>query len=98
MINISLNKNAIKGDKSALNPNGIRIGTPSITTRGLKEKDMYFIANFINIIVTFGKEIQDVSGVKMKEFLLELQKEDNQKFIKSIKDGVKIFINKFEYY
>ena len=33
MVNISLNKNAVKGDKSALNPNGIRIGTPSITTR-----------------------------------------------------------------
>ena len=31
---ITLNKNAVCGDKSALSPGGVRIGTPALTTRG----------------------------------------------------------------
>ena len=33
------NKNSVPGDKSALNPGGLRIGSPAMTTRGLEEKD-----------------------------------------------------------
>lgn len=38
-MNITLNKNTVKGDTSALRPNGFRVGTPSMTTRDCKEKD-----------------------------------------------------------
>ena len=31
---ITLNKNAVLGDKSALTPGGVRVGTPALTTRG----------------------------------------------------------------
>jgi glycine hydroxymethyltransferase len=31
--NIALNKNTVPGDKSALSPGGIRLGTPAVTTR-----------------------------------------------------------------
>ena len=31
-VSISLNKNAVLGDKSALSPGGVRIGTPALTT------------------------------------------------------------------
>ncbi len=47
-VDISVNKNMIYGDKSALKPSGIRIGTPAITTRGLKPKDMDQVADFID--------------------------------------------------
>jgi glycine hydroxymethyltransferase len=35
-INIFLNKNTVPGDKSALTPSAIRVGSPAMTTRGLK--------------------------------------------------------------
>ena len=44
MINITANKNSMVGDKSAVSPGGIRLGTPALTTRGMKEEDMTVIA------------------------------------------------------
>tara|TARA_B110000259_G_scaffold153644_2_gene173952 strand:+ start:3364 stop:4698 length:1335 start_codon:yes stop_codon:yes gene_type:complete len=98
MVNISLNKNSVKGDKSALNPNGIRIGTPAITTRGMKEKDMSKIADFLNIIVNKGIQIQEISGKKMIDFTNELNKEENIEHLKLIKNNIKLFVNDFEFY
>lgn len=46
-INIACNKNTVPGDKSALNPSGIRLGTPALTTRGMIETDMEKIVKFI---------------------------------------------------
>ena len=36
-VHITLNKNTIIGDKSAVTPGGVRIGTPAVTTRGYIE-------------------------------------------------------------
>lgn len=47
-VNITLNMNMIADDpRSALDPSGIRLGTPAITTRGAKEDDMVKIADWI---------------------------------------------------
>merc|ERR1712125_47179 len=49
---IATNKNTIPGDKSALNPGGIRMGTPALTSRGLKEEDFAKVAAFFDRAVT----------------------------------------------
>lgn len=47
-INVVANKNTIPGDKSALNPSGIRLGTPALTTRGFIEEDIEKVADYIH--------------------------------------------------
>lgn len=47
-ISIACNKNTVPGDKSALNPGGIRLGTPALTTRGLKEPEIDLVVDFID--------------------------------------------------
>ncbi|MCX5700671.1 MAG: serine hydroxymethyltransferase [Candidatus Omnitrophica bacterium] len=48
-VNITVNKNLIPFDKKGAGvTSGIRIGTPAVTTRGLKEFHMHKIAGFIN--------------------------------------------------
>eukprot|EP00983_Pelagomonas_calceolata_P075108 1152846-Pelagomonas_calceolata.AAC.5 len=47
-VHITLNKNSVPGDKSAIVPGGIRIGAPALTTRGFKEAEFVQIADFID--------------------------------------------------
>jgi len=52
LANITVNKNMVPyDDQSPFVTSGIRIGTPAITTRGLKEDDMGFIAESINDVI-----------------------------------------------
>merc|ERR1712183_1244610 len=53
---IVLNKNTIPGDKSAMNPNGLRVGTPAMTSRGLVEKDFETIGGFLAGAIDIAKE------------------------------------------
>ncbi len=48
-VGITLNKNMIPDDlRSPMDPSGIRIGVPAVTTRGMKEKEIKMIAFWIN--------------------------------------------------
>ena len=45
---ITANRNSVPGDMSPQNPSGIRLGTPAITTRGMKEGEVGQIAEWIS--------------------------------------------------
>ncbi|MCQ2371965.1 MAG: serine hydroxymethyltransferase [Akkermansia sp.] len=60
-VGITVNKNAIPFDKGTTNkPSGIRIGTPAVTTRGMKEDDVRAVAEYIgrclDILASGGDE------------------------------------------
>lgn len=63
-VGITCNKNAVPfDDKSPLITSGIRIGTPALTTRGMKEQDMELIAGMINQVLSNHKEEKVKSDV-----------------------------------
>lgn len=52
-VGITCNKNAVPfDDKSPMITSGIRLGTPALTTRGMKEPEMELIAEFINRVIS----------------------------------------------
>ncbi|MCI0473515.1 MAG: serine hydroxymethyltransferase [Ignavibacteria bacterium] len=57
IVGITCNKNAVPfDDKSPLITSGIRLGTPALTTRGMKEPEMETIGELINKIITASKD------------------------------------------
>ncbi|CAN4127952.1 unnamed protein product [Withania somnifera] len=70
MASITLNKNSVPGDKSALVPGGIRIGSPAMTTRGLTEKEFVAVADFIHEGVQITLEAKkSISSTKLQDFM-----------------------------
>ena len=66
---IASNKNTIPGDKSALTPGGIRMGTPALTSRGFMEKDFVEVANFFDRAVEIAVRLKSTDqGKKLKGF------------------------------
>jgi len=65
--NISTNKNTIPNDKrSPFITSGLRVGTPAVTTRGMKEKEMIVIADIITDIIKNGEKAVKPSKEKVK--------------------------------
>ncbi len=72
---ITVNKNAIPFDtRSPFITSGIRIGTPAVTTRGMKEKEMEIIGNCIADIIeqkdTAIAKVSDIIGALCEKFPL----------------------------
>ncbi|MFH0857690.1 MAG: serine hydroxymethyltransferase [Candidatus Magasanikbacteria bacterium] len=70
---ITLNKNMIPDDpRSPMDPSGIRFGTPAITTRGMKEREMEIVADLMEEALTNHTNEEKLKEVKAK--VLELTK------------------------
>ena len=91
-VNISVNKNTIIGDKSALSPSGIRIGLCAMTTRGLQEKDCQGLANLIHKAITLAKGVQCKKLIDFKKYV----DEGNIDF-KQLKEDVFEFSSQFSF-
>ncbi|MCF4101257.1 serine hydroxymethyltransferase [Gillisia sp. M10.2A] len=62
---ITVNKNMVPfDDKSPFVTSGIRIGTPAVTTRGLKEEDMPTIVDFIDTVICNFEDEEKIEEVK----------------------------------
>lgn len=97
-VDISLNKNAVFGDKSALNPGGIRIGTPALTTRGLVEQDFEVVAEIIDECVQVCQSVQNTCGKKLSDFKEYINADiETKNRLEEIKARVNNFANAFEF-
>ena len=100
-VGITVNKNTIPRDPaSPFYPSGIRLGTPSITTRGMKEKEMRIIGKWITSVF---EAIQEYSLPEKKEdvaqYLYEFEEAlRNDKKLKSIHKEVITLCKKFPAY
>ncbi len=64
---ITVNKNMVPfDDKSPFVTSGMRIGTPAMTTRGLKEKDMVKIVDLIDEVLLNNESEKTIAAVKKK--------------------------------
>lgn len=95
---ITVNKNTIPGEPaSPFYPSGIRLGTPALTTRGMKEKDMVKVANWIK------RALEEIKGHDLpkeqelrKDFLKEFKKKvQKNKNLLKIKKEIEQFTSNF---
>jgi len=82
-VGITLNKNCVPGDRSALSPGGVRIGAPAMTTRGLKEDGFVTIGAFLDQACTLALAIQEKTGKKLKDFCAELETNEEVKAMRA---------------
>ena len=90
---ISLNKNAVRGDQSALTPGGVRVGTPALTTRGLGEADFEVVADHLHAAAQLALKLQASSGPKLADFAKEVEASDE---VEQLRERVTEFASKFE--
>jgi len=57
LVGVASNKNTVPGDKSALKPGGLRMGTPAMTTRGFQPDDFVRVADVVNRAVTITQRL-----------------------------------------
>merc|ERR1719222_1665367 len=64
---VTLNKNSVPADTSALNPGGVRLGSCALTSRGFKEEDFVKTMDFVDEAVEIAKAVQGKSK-KLADF------------------------------
>ncbi|XP_052263047.1 serine hydroxymethyltransferase-like [Dreissena polymorpha] len=95
-IGIAVNKNTVPGDKSALRPSGLRIGSPALTSRNMKEEDFKKIVDFLDKGIKLSKEIQSNCGPTIKEFKTKLEEDEAVRAqISALKAEVEAFAVQF---
>ena len=64
---ITVNKNMIPDDpRSPMDPSGIRLGTPALTTRGFKEAEMEIVAGMIDRAITNFQNDEELEKIRLE--------------------------------
>lgn len=98
---ITLNKNTIPKDPSSpFYPSGVRLGTPIMTTRGMKEEEMKIVAGWLKKVFDEIKEFDLPEGKNERiAYLQEFKnKIEENKELKKIREEVKEMCQKFPIY
>ncbi|KAK8747874.1 hypothetical protein OTU49_016202 [Cherax quadricarinatus] len=94
-VSIACNKNTVPGDKSALNPSGIRLGTPALTTRNMKEENIKVVVSFITEAFRIARDVQEKSGPKLVDFKRVLNDEEFKNRVVVLREKVESYAEKF---
>ncbi|XP_060591509.1 serine hydroxymethyltransferase, mitochondrial-like [Ruditapes philippinarum] len=91
MAAITVNKNTTSGDTHAFTPGGLRLGSPALTSRGMKEAEFKQVAEFLHQGIQIAVDIQKKTKT-VKDFRAYVQ-EDNAESakIKTLKNQVEEF-------
>jgi glycine hydroxymethyltransferase len=92
-VSITLNKNSVLGDRSAMSPGGVRVGTPALTTRGFTEKDFAQVGEFLHRAVQIGLRLQEAAPSKRLVDFIGLLEDDAE--IAALREEVHTFASKF---
>lgn len=95
-VNISVNKNTLPHDRSALHPSGIRLGTPAMTTRDCTEADFAKIAELLLEVLDLCKRIEGDGG-SLSAFRAACCHEDHTEAIASLRKHVVAFASMLPY-
>ncbi len=95
LCNISINKNSVPGDTSALSPGGIRIGTAALTSRGFTELQFLKVAEYIDCCIKIAINIQSEKGKKLKDFVVDIE---NNVDIITLREEIKRYSSQFPLY
>jgi glycine hydroxymethyltransferase len=106
LVGVASNKNTVPGDKSALKPGGLRMGTPAMTTRGFQAEDFVRVADIVNRAVTItqrldkaAKEDAEAKGRKnpgsVKAFIEYLGEGENESEIVQLRSEVEKWVGTF---
>ncbi len=106
LVGVASNKNTVPGDKSALKPGGLRMGTPAMTTRGFNAEDFVRVADVVNRAVTItqrldkkAREVAEKNGRKhpgsVKAFLEYLGEGEGETEIVQLRSEVEEWVGTF---
>lgn len=97
-VGVTVNKNAVPGEQSSpFYPSGIRLGTPALTSRGMKEDDMRRIGTWITKVVkafaaTELPHEKEARTAAVKAFTASLA---SHELVRTIREEIKAFANTF---
>ena len=107
LASITANKNSIPGDTSAVNPGGVRLGSPALTSRGLNEQDFDRVAEFLHRGCELAVRVQATAMAKrttsnggkvlLRDFESALKEDDElMTELKALKAEVETFASAFD--